>query len=84
MRLVEAIAAAPRRSAERAALFHAMHDRLAAAGRGPVLRGWEERLRETAEREQRERVLFDRELFYAVQPAERLAGMIGRYRALFG
>lgn len=84
LRLVEAIAAAPRRSPERAALFHTLHDRLAAAGRGPALQRWERQVRETAEREQRERVLFDRELFYAVQPADRLAEMIGRYRGLFG
>ena len=82
--LVEAIAAAPRRSEQRAELFHEMHDRLAAAvATHPALRQWEQKVRETAEREQEERAVFDRELFYAIQPAERLQRMIERYRAAF-
>jgi hypothetical protein len=84
MQLVEAISAAPRRSRERAALFHDLHGRLAAAvAAHPELRNWEQRVQETAEREQEERAVFDRELFYAIQPAERLQQMIERYRAAF-
>jgi hypothetical protein len=82
-RLVEAIAAAPRRSIERSSLFSEMQGKLkaAAASRPPELLRWE-RLREEAEaREQEERVIFDRELFYAMQPADRLTMMIDRYRA---
>ena len=62
-----------------------MHRRLAeAAISHPAIRRWEQSVRETAEREQQERALFDRELFYAFQPAERLGEMIGRYRAAIG
>ena len=50
----------------------------------PALRQWEQAVRETAEREQGERTLFDRELFYALQPAERLGELVVRYRAAFG
>jgi len=83
MRLVGQIAAMPRGSQERSALFHEMHRKLAAAGAEP-LREWGRRLREAEERAQTERVLFDRELFYAIQPRDRLRGLISRYRARFG
>jgi hypothetical protein len=56
-----------------------MHGKLAAAARHPDILRWE-REREAAEaREQEERVVFDRELFYAIQPEDRLARMIERY-----
>jgi hypothetical protein len=80
-RLVEAIAAAPRRSAERSSLFFAMHGKLAGAARHPDILRWEQARRDAEAREQDERVVFDRELFYAIQPADRLAGMIETYRA---
>ena len=83
-RLVEAIAAAPRRSPQRSTLFFEMHGRLAAAARHPDILRWE-RDRAAAEvREQEERVVFDRELFYAIQPEDRLAGMIETYRGALG
>jgi hypothetical protein len=84
MRLVEAIAAAPRRSRQRSQLFAEMHDLLdAALATHPAARRWEEALRETTVREQEERLLFDRELFYAIQPEDRLRRLIGQYeRAL--
>jgi hypothetical protein len=81
--LVEAIAAAPRRSVERSSLFFELHGKLKAAeaARHPALLQWERR-RELAEmREEEERVIFDRELFYAMQPERRLTAMIDRYRA---
>lgn len=82
--LVEAIAAAPRRSTERAQLFSEMHGKLAAASRHPDILRWE-RDRDAAEaREREERVVFDRELFYAIQPEDRLAGMIETYRTALG
>ena len=80
-RLVEAIAAAPRRSAERSSLFSEMHGKLAAAARHPDIVRWERRREEAEAREQEERVVFDRELFYAIQPQERLSMLIDRYRA---
>lgn len=86
MRLVHAIAAAPRGSNERSVLFHEMQDRLVrASSTHPVLRQWEQRLQATARRELDERALFDRELFYAIQPKDRLEAMIERYdRAMAG
>jgi hypothetical protein len=80
--LVEAIAAAPRRSTERSSLFFEMHGKLkaVAATRPPELLRWERRRAEAEAREQEERVIFDRELFYAMQPRDRLAMMIERYR----
>ena len=82
-RLVAAIAAAPRRSLERSALFHEMHGRLASAADHPDLRRWEQDLADAARREQEEKDLFDRELFYALQPRERLERLAAQYRAAF-
>ena len=82
-RLVAAIAAAPRHSLERSALFHEMHGKLASAAGHPTIRQWERRLEEATIREREEQELFDRELFYAIQPRERLEGLVGQYRAQF-
>ena len=79
MQFVERIAALPRRSPQRSALFFEMHDRLTAAWGEPPVRSWEEHFRQAEARAQEERVLFDRELFYALQPSERLAALIDRY-----
>ena len=82
--MVRSIAAAPRGSPERSILFQRMRQDLAdASASHPALRDWRQRLRDTIEQEQSERLLFDRELFYAVQPADRLAGVIERVRGLF-
>lgn len=80
IRLVEQIAALPRGSLQRSELFAQMHDKLTAAWRDPPVRAWEHRFREAEARAQEERVLFDRELFYAIQSRQRLTGLIGRYR----
>src|SRR5205085_8064983 len=82
-RLVAMIDAAPRRSLERSALFHDMHGRLAAAADHPALRKWQQELADAEQREQEEKGLFDRELFYPIQPRERLGGLIERYRSYF-
>jgi hypothetical protein len=82
-KMVERIAALPRRSPERSALFFEMHDQLSAAWAAPGANHWDQRLREAEERAQAERVLFDRELFYAIQPRERLMALIGQYRERF-
>lgn len=84
MRLVEQIAALPRHSTERETLFCEMHQKLAAAWSLPPLRQWERRLREAEAQAQEQRVLFDRELFYALQPRERLTELIDRYRGFYG
>ena len=82
--LVAAIDAAPRRSAERAALFLTMHRELreAAVSDGRV-EGWRRTLDEMRQREADDATVFDREVFYAMQPRERLTAMIDQYRAAF-
>jgi len=82
--LVAQIASLPRRSADRAARFSEMRRELSSlAIHSDVLQRWQDRFRETQEREKQEQTLFDRELFYAIQPRERLNEMIGKYRAEF-
>ena len=49
----------------------------------PAIKQWEERLRETQRTDAEDAPLFDRELFYAVQPGERLDALMDRYRRLF-
>jgi hypothetical protein len=80
MRLVHEIEAAPRRSLQRASLFAELHERLAVAWTSIEVRNWERHLREAEQRAIEERVLFDRELFYAIQPRHRLDGLIDAYR----
>lgn len=81
---VEQIAGAPRRSPRRRELFATMHQQLAAVSRSSgEMAQWETSLRETLEREQAERTLFDRELFYALQSRERLEDLISQYRHFF-
>jgi hypothetical protein len=82
--LVAQIAELPRRSSQREEIFITMQrERRAAAAVSDELRRWEQRLRESEAREQEEDVLFDRELFYAVQSRERLAMMIDKYKQPF-
>jgi hypothetical protein len=80
--LVEAIAAAPRRSAERGRLFARMHRALAESPtRAVVLTRWQQRLDDARRRLLEERDEFSRELFYLVQPRERLAALIDAVRS---
>jgi hypothetical protein len=81
--LVEQIAGLPRLSIERSNAFYDMHDKLAAASNAPRMKSWEAELRQAEEQSQMERVLFDRELFYAIQPGERLSGLIDQHRRQF-
>jgi hypothetical protein len=57
-----------------------MRGKLTAAARHPDILRWERRREKAEARELEERVVFDRELFYAMQPQDRLAAMIDRYR----
>jgi hypothetical protein len=78
--LVAAIDAAPRHSPERYAAFASMHRELnAAAATSPQIRKWQQTLQETRVREHEESALFDRELFYALQPRDRLEMMLGQF-----
>jgi hypothetical protein len=80
--LAERIATLPRRSRERSELFYQMHARLAQQAASPRMREWSARLDEATRAQVRQRTLFDRELFYAIQPEERLRGLIERYDAV--
>ena len=82
--IVAAIDALPRGSVQRSLAFHNLHGALSAAAVDhPDLRAWAARFAEAREAERAEKVLFDRELFYAVQPLDRLADMADRYRRRF-
>ena len=79
--LVAQIEAAPRKSPQRYAAFAAMHRELTSAAQDhPALRQWEQRLRETVSQEAEEAAIFDRELFYALQPRHRLEQMVARFQ----
>jgi hypothetical protein len=80
MQLVEQINAAPRDSSERRTLFYGMHRELDQARlNNPMLSRWQERLDQAAARDAADEVLFDRELFFALQPRDRLESLIARY-----
>jgi hypothetical protein len=83
MELVGQIAALPRGSSERSNLFYQMHDMLTAAANSEPIMEWEQRLRDAEQRTLAERIMFDRELFYAIQPRDRLTTLINRYRHSF-
>lgn len=80
--LVAAIATAPRHSLERANLFATMQRELRHQQEADErLTRWKEALDEAKRRENEDATVFDREVFYAIQPRERLAGLIDRYRS---
>ena len=76
---VNRINALPRRSPQRQELFFSMHQRLAAESNGPAVRLWEQKLKAAEHEVRAEKVLFDRELFFAIQPRDRLMNLIERY-----
>jgi hypothetical protein len=81
---LQRIAAAPRCSPERYEAFTQMHRELATAVKSnPAIERWQRRLEDAHVRETAEAVIFDRELFYPMQPRERLEQMIARYRDRF-
>ena len=85
MKLVEEIDALPRYSPQRGVVFQEMHRRLSdATHANPILHQWETRAKESEARAAEEEVLFDRELFYAIQPANRLEALIERVRHTVG
>ena len=82
--LLAAIDSAPRHSPQRYAAFASMHRELNAAAAGSAdLAEWERQLGETRQREAEESALFDRELFYALQPRDRLESMAARFAQAF-
>jgi len=83
MVLVRQIEALPRKSMERSALFAAMHRRLDQAAKEPAIMQWEQRYRAAQAADLEDQNIFDRELFYALQPRERLEALIGKYQQEF-
>jgi hypothetical protein len=83
--LISQIENSPRYSSERQVLFSQMHQqRKSLLQTHPSLRAWREKLANAELQLRDEEVYFDRELFYAIQPRERLIGLIEKYRAEFG
>jgi hypothetical protein len=84
MELVRQIDSLPRRSVQRQRVFSEMHTRLAQAVQiHPSIQTWRQEVTEAMERSAAEDRVFDRELFYAIQPRERLTGLIDQYAALW-
>jgi hypothetical protein len=74
---LEKISAAPRRSAERAELFAQMHRAIDQA-RPAAMAQWDQQWHQALQAAEEDRVLFDRELFYAMQPRSRLLELANR------
>jgi hypothetical protein len=82
--IVRRIAEAPRGSAERKRLFFEMHAGLAGFVRENArYRDWQNRLEAAKQAQRPEKDLFDRELFFAIQPEDRLSRLMQRYRERF-
>lgn len=82
--MAQRIAGAPRRSPERQRLFDAMHAHLRGVVEGETYRSWLRRFEESRLEYERQKVLFDRELFYGIQPVERLRLLIERVNSMTG
>ena len=82
--LADRIATLPRNSSDRRELFYKMHQGLAQYSASPAMRQWSARLEETTRAQLRQKSVFDRELFFAIQPEDRLRAMISRYDAAIG
>lgn len=82
--LLAKVNAAPRKSLARKMAYVQMHRSLESdLPTAQAITQWHDRLERAREREEREQVLFDRELFFGVQSRERLTAMIERYRIAF-
>jgi hypothetical protein len=81
---IDSINTMPRRSTQRSLAFHNMHGALSAAAiNNPALKEWSARFELTQKQEREELVIFDRELFYAMQTRQRLAGVIDQLAQQF-
>ncbi len=75
--LLEEIAALPRRSMRRRAAYYDMHGQMAeAALRDPALNQWQTTWEQSQADARVDRQLFDREIFYALQPRDRLLALM--------
>jgi hypothetical protein len=81
--IIDRIQSLPRRSVQRSLAFHNMHGALSAAAIDhPVLKEFSDRYESSVLKQRDEAVLFDRELFYAMQTQPRLAGMIDQMNSI--
>jgi hypothetical protein len=84
MEMVREIQGLPRRSVQRQRIFTQMHDRLAETVQiHPSIDDWQRRMSLALRQSADEQGMFDRELFYAIQPKERLEGLTAKYREQF-
>jgi len=84
MQMVDQIQGLPRRSNQRQQIFSQMHSRRAEVVQvHPSIRTWQQRMDDAVRQNADERGMFDRELFYAIQPRQRLEGLIEKYAAAF-
>lgn len=81
--LARQIAGLPRHSEQRRQLFERMHAQLEAIQHGPAYQAWRRRLEEARRLADEQRATFDRELFFAIQPEDRLQWLFSRYREWF-
>jgi hypothetical protein len=80
--LVQAIAAAPRKSAQRTQLFSQLQrDLLSYRQNATSIKQWAARLEQTRVSAAEDAVIFDRELYFALQTRPRLEGLIQRFRS---
>ncbi|MDP9175232.1 MAG: hypothetical protein M3O30_15395 [Planctomycetota bacterium] len=74
----------PRGSFQRQRIYHQMHELLATAlVADPRHQAWQTRMAESTQQAVEDESIFDRELFYAMQPKERLLSIIDRYQQRF-
>jgi hypothetical protein len=82
---LERMAVLPRRSGERKQVFLSMQAELRALwASAPELSLWAERMEETVRAAAEDAVVFDRELFYCLQPRDRLTAWIEKVREEIG
>jgi hypothetical protein len=79
--LASRIATLPRHSPARRELFNEMHTKLAQHLGSNGMREWSARMERATQEQMRQKTLFDRELFFAIQPEERLQEVLSRYDA---
>ncbi len=80
MEMVAAIEALPRKSLERSQQFQAMHRALALEAHSVPVAAWEKRFKFAEVERDLQNQIFDRELFYALQSADRLNDLLDRCR----
>jgi len=78
MEMVAAIESLPRKSIERSQQFQAMQRALTSQAQSEPILAWERKFQLAKERLDIQERLFDRELFYAVQPTDRLGELLER------